>query len=637
MAAVVQDLTTGARAMEQAQWLEARTAYERVLAAVATPEQAGAALEGLGQALWFLGEVAEGIEARERAFTEYVAARACDDAARVAVWVSHQHLTAGRTSAARGWLARAERALEHVPECSGHGWVAVERARHATDVEEQVGHCARAMDVARRTGAGDLEVFALSLLGRAETAAGHRERGMGLLEEAMAAATSGAVRNVHTLAEAYCNLVMACTDAGEWDRAAEWCEHVEDFARTHETAPLWGACRSVHAEVLLARGHWADAETALTAALETAERFVPGIGAPAVASLAELRVAQGRLVEAEQLLTGRSETAAALRSLALLRIADGRPGVAVDLLTRGLRAAGGDVMRTSQLLAALVDAHLAVGDPASARAASGELDELAVSTGIHLVRARGALASARVGLGEEPIALPAATSAGGPAGRAAGGPAERATEALVLFEALVMPLEVAESRLELARASAVTSPGVAAEEAGAALTTFRELGAVAAERRAEAVLEELETASRPGGRRPDRGGRPGAGGTAGAAADRAGARGARAGGAGPVQRRHRPGAGDLREDRGAPRQPHPGQAGRAQPRRGCRDVAPAVDRGMTAPSRAGPRGQARRASTASAARSAAAGSTRSRKNDGSASSSSSSSGPSSLGSRSTRA
>ncbi|QIK67311.1 helix-turn-helix transcriptional regulator [Nocardioides sp. HDW12B] len=535
MAAVVEDLRAGARAMEQARWLEARTAYERVLDTDPSPEQTGAALEGLGQALWFLGEVAAGITARERAFTEYAAARACGDAARVAVWVSHQHLTAGRTSAARGWLARAERALEHVPECSGHGWVAVERARHATDVEEQVGHCERALDVARRTGAEDLEVFALSLLGRAETAAGRRERGMGLLEEAMAAATSGVVRNVHTLAEAYCNLVMACTNAGEWERAAEWCEHVEEFARTHETAPLWGACRSVHAEVLLARGHWAEAETALTAALETAGRFVPGIGEPAIASLAELRVAQGRLAEAEQLLTGRSETASALRSLALLRIADGRPAVAVELLTRGLRAAGGDVMRTAQLLAALVDAHLAVGDAPSAGTAAARLDALADSTGIHLVRARGALASARVFLGSGPTGAPGAAedaegaagggvaegadgggvrSAGADAGEGRGEgrgggavedvtrcAARRAAEALALFESLVMPLEVAESRLELARASVETSPEVAAEEADAALATFRELGAVAAERRAESVLAGLRSPGL-GGRGP---------------------------------------------------------------------------------------------------------------------------------------
>lgn len=505
MAVVEDDLATGARAMELAQWAEARSAYERVLSANPPHPEAGAAFEGLGQALWFLGAVAEGIAARERAFDEYAAARSCSDAARVAVWVSHQHLTGGRASAARGWLARAERALGHVPECAGHGWVAVERARHATRVEDQLEHSERALEVARRTGDSDLEVFALSLLGRAETAAGRAEEGMLLLEEAMAAATSGAVRNLHTLAEAYCNLVTACTNAGAWERAAEWCEHVEEFARTHETAPLWGACRTVHAEVLLARGHWTEAEVALTAALETAGRYIPELGAPAVASLAELRVAQGRLDEAERLLAGREETPAALRSLALLRIADGRPAVAVALLTRGLRSVGGDVMRAAQMLAALVDAHLAVGDVDRAAEASLELVALASSTGIHLVRARSALAGARVGLASG-AGVEDGSSAGSSAVQAAVAAevaAERAGEALALFGALAMPLEAAQARLELARSLADRSQELAAEEAASALVTFHELGAVPAERRAAAVLGRLRAAAGPG---PARGG-----------------------------------------------------------------------------------------------------------------------------------
>ena len=99
----------------------------------------------------------------------------------------------------------------------------------------------------------------MSILGRAEVSAGRRDEGMRLLEEAMAAASAGRVRNVHTLAEAYCNLIAACTSAGDWERATEWCELVDEFAREHETAPLYGACRTVHADVLLARGRWRGA------------------------------------------------------------------------------------------------------------------------------------------------------------------------------------------------------------------------------------------------------------------------------------------------------------------------------------------------------------------------------------------
>jgi tetratricopeptide (TPR) repeat protein len=243
---------------------------------------------------------------RERAFDGYVAAGRCDDAARIAVWVSHQHLLAGRASAARGWLARAERAVDGLQaRCPGRGWVAVERARHAPRLKDQITEARRAMRIGRATGAVDLEVFALSLLGRAVLTSGRRDEGLQLLEEAMAAASSGRVRNVHTLAESYCNLIEGCAAAGEWERGAEWCELVEGFARAHRTAPLLGACRTIQADVLMATGRWPQAESALQTALETHARYVPQMSAPAIATLAELRVRQGRLLDAERLLAGR--------------------------------------------------------------------------------------------------------------------------------------------------------------------------------------------------------------------------------------------------------------------------------------------------------------------------------------------
>ena len=460
----------GWRELEAARWDAAREAFEESL----EEDETADALDGLGLALWFLGRVEDGITKRERSVEGYVHSDRCDEAARVAVWVSHQYLLAGRESAARGWLSRAERAVEDA-ECEGQGWVAVERARHAESLEECAVHAQRAMDIARKTGASDLEVFALSLLGRTAVSAGRLDEGMQLLEEAMAAASAGRVRNVHTLAEAYCNLITACTNAGEWERAAEWCELVDDFAREHGTMPLLGACRTIHADVLVARGRWPEAEHALETALETHARYVPAMGAPTIATMADLRVLQGRLPEAEQLLSGREEHPSSLRALAHLRIADGHPKLAVALLERGLTGAEGDAMRATQLLAPLVDARLACGDAEGAAAAAAQLAELAESSGIRLVEARAELATARVHLA---------------AGRVddAAAPARRA---LAAFSRLAMPLDVGEARLELARASAATSPDVARDEARTALAAFRELGASRAMDAAAAVLRAL--------------------------------------------------------------------------------------------------------------------------------------------------
>jgi ATP/maltotriose-dependent transcriptional regulator MalT len=477
MEALGGELAEGLRALEEARWDAARQSFGSVLSAGESPK----ARDGLGLAVWFLGEVADGIAFRERAFDLYVEAGHCDEAARIGVWVSHQHLIGGRTSAARGWLARAERALEGLDDCAGHGWVAVERARHATSVPEQIGHAARAVEIARSRHADDLEVFAVSLLGRAEMAAGRLERGMALLEEAMAAATSGRVRNVHTLAEAYCNLIMACTEAGEWERAAEWCELVDEFARTHQAAPLFGTCRTVHADVLVATGHWPEAEQALQTALATHARYVPELGAPTVASLAELRVRQGRLAEAERLLAGREEHPSSLRALALLRIAQGRPEAAVALLERGVAATDGDAMRTTRQLAALVDARLACGDLDEARSAAVELGRLASVSGMRLTTAQAELTAAKV------------ARAGGTV-EAAAKPASRA---LAAFLALAMPLDAGEARLELARALAPHAPDAAVDEARTALAVFGELGATRAMDAASALLRELDASTGP--------------------------------------------------------------------------------------------------------------------------------------------
>jgi DNA-binding NarL/FixJ family response regulator len=353
--------------------------------------------------------------------------------------------------------------------------VAVERARQAPSVQEQITHATRALDVGRTMGHSDLEVLAVSLLGRATVDAGRWEEGLRLLEEAMAAATAGRVRNVHTLAETYCNLIMACSSVGDWERATEWCELVDTFARRHATAPLFGACRTVHAEVLVANGRWAEAEDALQVAVETHARHTPEMSVPAVASLAELRLHQGRLPEAEELLAGREEHPAALRALALLRIADGRPRQAVALLERGLRGTEDSPVAAAQLLAPLVDARLAVGDLDGARSAAEALVALADTSHIRLLAARADLAAARVAL----------------SGDRSPEAAEAARRALAAFGALLMPLDAGMARLALARAIASADPETARDEAHAALGAFRELGALRQMDAAAGVLREL--------------------------------------------------------------------------------------------------------------------------------------------------
>jgi DNA-binding CsgD family transcriptional regulator len=466
------------RALEAAEWEAARSAFEAVLAV----EESGEALDGCGLALWFLGELEAGRALRERAFSAYAQAGDHDRAARVAVWISRQYLIAGQASAAGGWLGRAERVLDGESDCAGCGWGAVERARRATDMEECAEQARRALEIARGCGDGDLEVFALSVLGRAEVSAGRFDSGSQKLEEAMAAATAGRVRNVHTLGEAYCNLIIASTAAGDWERAAEWCGYVDAFADRRGMTVLFGACRTVHADVLVATGRWSEAETALEDALDAHAQRYPAMAAPAVAALALLRIRQGRLAEAEQLLAGREELPVSLLALAELRLAESEPLLAVALLERALSAARGDEIGKARLLAPLVDALLAAGELERARAEARRLAEIAEQSGRPFIGATAQLALARCALAE---------------GRADEG-REGARRALEGFGALGMPYEVAEARLELARALVDELPRLAREEARAAFAAFKRLGSTRAMDAAAAVLRDLGGGTGPG-------------------------------------------------------------------------------------------------------------------------------------------
>ena len=472
-------LAEGRRALAAGEWETARTAFADALREEEQPE----ALDGLALASWFLGEIGEALKLRQRAFAAYVAAGECDVAARVGVWISHQYLMAGRASLANGWLERAERALEDQRDGAGHGWVMMERARRAASVEEAAAGARRAMEIGRAAADEDLEVFALTLIGRAEISGGAFDDGMRKLEEAMAAATAGRIRSPHTLGEAYCNLIAASTSAGDWERAAEWCDVVDTYASRLAIMPLLGACRTIHADVLVASGRWDDAESALEDALGAYRRTYPALESPATSTLASLRIRQGRLAEAEQLLAGRGEEPPALLALAELRLAEGEPRLAAALLERALAAAGDDLLTSARLLAPLVVSELAAGARAAAEDAARRLLELASASGRPLVRALAQLAAARVA-------------------RSGDEARECARQALEAFARLGMPYDAAEARLELARASRAGTPELAREDARAAYAAFRELGAGAGMDAAAAVLRDLGGGTPAGPRVP---------------------------------------------------------------------------------------------------------------------------------------
>ena len=180
-----------------------------------------------------------------------------------------------------------------------------------------------------------------------------------------------------------------------------------------------------------------------------------------VAHLANLRIEQGRVEEAADLLAPFEDRVTSCGPLARVHLLRGELDLAAAILRRGRKEMIGDVIRAGPLLALLVDVELQRGDIDAARAAAEELAALASDADVVVLRADAAVAEGRVlvALGDHPAAIQSFERA---AGHLAAG--ER-------------PLQLGLVRLELAEvlADVGDTPGavVAARAALAVLRTTR--------------------------------------------------------------------------------------------------------------------------------------------------------------------
>ena len=455
-------------------WAGARKAFE---AALARGESAEARF-GLGNVLWWLGETDASVRHLEQA---YAAFRRRPDPAQAALAAIHLCLTfrasLGNDAASRGWLGRAARLVEQHDLQPLAGWVALCRAVAAAgerDAQTAEGWARAALAAALESGDRDLELCALSELGAALVEAGGLDEGAALLDEAMAGSLGGEVESPDTVVMTSCNTVITCSRSGDFARVSQWIRAADDFNRRYGSPHLYAVCRTHYGSVLFATGRWSEAEAELRAALEIGRRAEPALRVEALAKLAELRLAQGKVEEAERLLDGLADEPAAVAVSAAVQLACGRAAHAASLLERRLRAVGEECLEASALLELLVEAGIEREAVPDVAARARRLAELGVSSGCDLLVARAGRALGRVLLVE---------------GRAADA-AAHLEEAMSRFRRLGMPLEVARSRLLLAHALAREAPEVATAEAEQALAGLEELGA---ERDADAAAAFLRS------------------------------------------------------------------------------------------------------------------------------------------------
>jgi DNA-binding CsgD family transcriptional regulator len=455
----------------------ARAAAEAALAeSPGDPE----ALDVLGETLWTLGDREAGIERRREAYAAHRKAGNTRRAAWLATYLAGESRIDGRLSEWSGWLGRARRLLEGSETVPEHGWIAIEEAKRAEDAEESARHAERALEIARSTGSADIEVSALSQLGLARTSLGDVEGGMALLDEAMAAALGGEPDEWLCVGDACCTTLVACERLSDLPRALEWCRAVVDWGERNRYLPVQSWCRSIYGGILTRSGDWAAAEAALGAALETpGDRLRGGGRALPLARLAELRVRQGRLEEAEELLADCEDHPAALEPAVALRLRRGDVDVARALVGRRLHAVEGDPPAVASVLPTRVATQLAAGDADGAASSVRQLAELARRLARPDLVAHAELSAAQVALA-----------------RGDGTAAAHLEQAVERFEALGMPYDEGRARLLLARTQAGAGDPLAEVHARSACRIFERIGARGDADEAAALLRELGVSGR---------------------------------------------------------------------------------------------------------------------------------------------
>lgn len=461
----------------------ARRVFESALA----DDESGEVLEGHAGALYLEREYAASADLYERAYSAYRREgenMAAGRAARTVAWITGNIF--GDWAVQSGWLARARTILEQAGEDRPeHGWVLVIKAFSEPDAKVREAFFNEAIAIGRRLDDPDLEYEALSYLGALFVMTDRVEEGLVILDEALAAACAGELTDLASVDSMFCGFFWACELVNDVPRAEQWMRAAADLMRRRNVVAAF--CRAHYGGILTAAGRWSEAEIELVEAARHFDQGMSGRRDAAIIRLADLRLRQGRLEEAGHLLEGLEQHPDAVGTTAALHFARGDTALARDLLERAtalpddvVPSIGASTM-VGPLLALLVDVHLAQGNIDEAGRVSERLERIASAQRGPYLKAAAALARGQVCV-------------------ASGKSDARAClhEALTEFARARLPMEVARTHLEMARALSESAPEVAIAEAKAALVDFERLAASGHADAAAAVLRALGAPIRTG-------------------------------------------------------------------------------------------------------------------------------------------
>jgi class 3 adenylate cyclase len=438
-------------------------------------------LSAMSEVAFWSGQPVEAISAAQRAYAAYEEAGELTEAALVAATACRLNLHHGDISVAGGWLGRAQRLLADLPVCAGHGhlaWLEGQMMLTLNGNEQGLERAEQVVEIGKQIGDRDLVAMGISMQGFIKARTGDVAGGMRLIDEALAAAMAGELGALAT-AEIFCEMVVACLDATDFQRASEWLETADRTGQDLVCFP--GCCRVHRATVLRHQGEWD------TAALQASQACSELDGV-------EMLHEGMALCELGELYRNRGEHRLAERAFeqAHAKGWSPQPGLALVLLANGDNAAASRMIQSAverfaeepgtllRLLPAQLEIAVACHDEAGAGAATARLEEIAAALNTTAARAASTYATGLL-LQQQGDLL---------------GATRHLEESVNLWQEAHNPFEAARSRIRLANVfEALGDTASANLELSSARKAFDRLGA---------LPDARDAARRLGDRTPER-------------------------------------------------------------------------------------------------------------------------------------
>lgn len=219
----------GDEALARGAWEEAREAFE----AAHDIAEFSEALEGLGNAAWWLDLGDLVFETRERAYRLFLAREERRASAPVVVWLAWDYWAfRGESAVANGYLQRARHLLQGEPDCPERAWLELREASLSIlkDGDPERAHtlATDGVRIAQQVGNVDLEMLGRAVQGLALVASGAVSEGMGHLDEVNAAIISGELNDWVVMGLSCCYMIAACHWVRNYERAVQWCTRFAD-------------------------------------------------------------------------------------------------------------------------------------------------------------------------------------------------------------------------------------------------------------------------------------------------------------------------------------------------------------------------------------------------------------------------